>query len=83
MQIIKNHVNKDGSGSHARYSSGMWTCLAAVVCLFFGSAIVLFTCFGARRKSRATKTTADGPYEYAGNGYSGTHAAKKKRFGIF
>jgi len=29
--IIKKHVNKDGSGSHAYYSVGMWTCLAAFV----------------------------------------------------
>src|SRR6187402_1155146 len=43
--IIKNHVNKDGSGSHAYYSVGMWTVLAAMICLFFATFIVLFTCF--------------------------------------
>jgi hypothetical protein len=50
LQVIKNHVNKDGSGSHAVYSVGMWTCLAAMVLLFLGAIIVFFTCCTRRRK---------------------------------
>jgi len=48
--VIKNHVNSDGSGSHAVYSVGMWTCLAAMVLLFIGAIIVFFTCCTARRR---------------------------------
>ncbi|KAI9853871.1 MAG: hypothetical protein M1830_006620 [Pleopsidium flavum] len=80
--IIKNHVNKDGSGSHAYYSTGMWTILAAMIFLFLGTLIVLFTCFSARKKTRASKTTADTGYEH---GYSNTptRTTRRKRFGIF
>jgi len=61
--IIKDHVNKDGSGSHAFYSVGMWTCLAAMILLFLGMFIVLFTCCSARKERRRgnvanTNTTA-------------------------
>jgi len=56
--IIKNHVNKDGSGSHAFYSVGMWTCLAAMICLFFGAIIVFVTCCTSRRKNRTTTRTS-------------------------
>jgi len=52
--IIKNHVNSDGKGSHAVYSIGMWTCLAAFVLLFFGTIIVFVTCCTRRRKDRST-----------------------------
>jgi hypothetical protein len=55
LQIIKNHVNSDGSGSHAFYSVGMWTCLAAMVLLFFGTIIVFITCCTHSR--RTSKTT--------------------------
>lgn len=93
-QIIKNHVNSDGSGSHAYYSTGMWTCLAAMILLFLGMFIVLFTCFSARKakKSNSYKTTGDayttGDGYQHGNGYNDdatrTHAThtRKKRFGI-
>jgi len=47
--IIKNHVNSDGSGSHAYYSVGMWTCLTAMILLFFGAIIVFITCCTHRR----------------------------------
>jgi hypothetical protein len=61
LQIIKNHVNSDGSGSHAFYSVGMWTCLAAFILLFFGTIIVFFTCCTRRRRDRGlhreTKTS--------------------------
>jgi len=52
--VIKNHVNKDGSGSHAYYSVGMWTTLAAMILLFFGTIIVFFTCCTKRREKRTT-----------------------------
>jgi len=53
--VIKNHVNKDGSGSHAFYSVGMWTTLAAMILLFFGAIIVFFTCCtGRKERSRTT-----------------------------
>jgi len=52
--IIKDHVNSDGSGSHAYYSVGMWTVLAAMILLFFGMIIVFFTCCTERRKNRGT-----------------------------
>jgi len=50
--LIKNHVNGDGSGSHAFYTTGMWTTLAAMVCLFFATFIVLFTCCSSRMHSQ-------------------------------
>lgn len=50
--IIKDHVNKDGSGSHAYYSVGMWTCLAAMIMLLLGTIIVFLTCCSERRKKR-------------------------------
>jgi len=60
--IIKNHVNSDGSGSHAYYSVGMWTTLAAMILLFFGMILVFLTCCTQRRKNRRTRTSADGRY---------------------
>jgi len=53
--IIKQHVNNDGSGSHASYSTGMWTCLVAMILLFFAMFLVLFSCF-KRRKEKRRKT---------------------------
>jgi len=70
--IIKNHVNKDGSGSHAKYSTGMWTILAAMILLFFATFIVLFTCFSSRmhRHDRTTKEA----------GYGGTTTTTRRHF---
>jgi len=59
---IKNHVNSDGSGSHAKYGPAMWTCLAAMVCLFFGMLIVFFTCFSTRMHRRNTSKAAESGY---------------------
>lgn len=72
--IIKNHVNKDGSGSHATYAVGMWTCLVAMVCLFFGMFIVLFTCFSARRHKNDDKISKHGDAGYA----NGTTVHKRR-----
>jgi hypothetical protein len=67
--IIKNHVNGDGSGSHAYFSVGMWTILAAMILLFFGTFIVLFTCFSSRmhRQNHTTKEAG-----YVNNGTTTT-----------
>jgi len=60
--IIKNHVNGDGSGSHAVYSDAMWFVLAAMIALFFGGIFVLLTCLGHRRQRRTYGgTTANAP----------------------
>jgi len=61
--IIKDHVNKDGKGSHAVYSVGMWTVLAAFILLLIGTLIVFVTCCTRRRRERSgtysnTKTTS-------------------------
>ena len=48
VQVLRNHVNSNGNGNHAEYSVGMWTCIAAMASLFFGSVIVLFSCCSAR-----------------------------------
>ena len=55
--IIKRHVNSDGSGSHAYFTVGMWTLLAAMILLFIATFIVLFTCFSSRmhRQNRTSK----------------------------
>lgn len=58
--LIKNHVNGDGSGSHAFYTTGMWTILAAMVCLFFATFIVLFTCCSSRMHSQNRVSKHDG-----------------------
>jgi len=64
--IIKNHVNKDGSGSHAVYSTGIWLILVAMVCLFFGFFIVLFTCFSARRHKHDARLSKNEGYANGG-----------------
>jgi glucan phosphoethanolaminetransferase (alkaline phosphatase superfamily) len=58
--IIKNAVNSDGTGSHAYYSVGMWTILAAMVLLFFATIIIFVSCFRSRRSNRTSKY--DGAY---------------------
>ncbi|MCJ1360484.1 MAG: hypothetical protein MMC33_010489 [Icmadophila ericetorum] len=81
--IIKDHVNSDGSGSHAFYSVGMWTILAAMILLFFGMFIVLFTCFSARKERRrgpSYKTNAD---TYDGVNTTTTRTQRRRRFGLF
>jgi len=75
--IVKNHVNNSGGGSHAYYSTGMWTILAAMICLFFATFIVLFTCFSARMHSRNTTHTT----KVADAGYAnGTTTRRKRHF---
>jgi len=74
--IIKNHINKDGSGSHAYYSVGMWTILAAMICLFFGTFVVLFTCLSSRIHRKDNRASKAGDAGYVGNGTTTT----KRRF---
>ncbi|XMA07864.1 hypothetical protein WAI453_000655 [Rhynchosporium graminicola] len=69
--IIKNHVNDnddDKSGSSAHFSTGMWTCLAAMVALFFGTFLVLFTCCAARREKKRGSPVTHHEKGYIGNG---------------
>jgi len=72
--IIKNHVNGDGTGNKANYSIGMWTILAAMICLFFGMFVVLFTCFSARRHRNDTHISKHGDAGYA----NGTTVHKRR-----
>jgi len=58
--IIKNHVNSDGSGSHAFYGPAMWTCMAAMICLFFGMVIILVTCCSSRMHRNDNKAAESG-----------------------
>jgi len=73
--IIKNHVNgsNDKSGSSAKFGVAIWTLLAAMILLFFGTFIVLFTCFSARRHKNDVRTT-----KHADAGYTTT--THKRRF---
>jgi Na+/serine symporter len=72
--IIKNHVNKDGTGNKAKYSVGMWTILAAMILLFFATFIVLFTCFSARRHKNDNVISKHGDAGYA----NGTTVHKRR-----
>ncbi|CAF9935098.1 hypothetical protein IMSHALPRED_010106 [Imshaugia aleurites] len=80
---VKDHVNSQDKGSHAFYSVGMWTCLAAMVLLFLGMFIVLFTCFSKRKERRSGsggyghKASADGGMGY--DGYATTQSAPRTR----
>ncbi|KDR77417.1 hypothetical protein GALMADRAFT_65751 [Galerina marginata CBS 339.88] len=67
--IVKDHVNKDGSGSHAAFGTGMWTELGAMVALFFGAFLVFCSCCGARRRSnRGMNGSVGEKPAYAGTG---------------
>jgi len=59
--IIRNHVNQDGSGSHATFSTGIWTILAGTIALFLAFFFVLFSCCSARMH-RQRGTSKDGGY---------------------
>ena len=79
--IVKNHVNGDKSGSHARFGNGIWLLLASFLTLFFGMLIVLFTCASARREKKRSGLPKEGGYPADGVGVPGT--PRKKRFGMF
>ena len=79
--IIRHHVNKDKSGSHAHFGGGIWLLVASFVTLFFGILIVLFTCASARReKRRAVAATKNEVYPVAEGSVA---TPRKKRFGVF
>jgi len=77
--IIKDHVNNDGSGSVAFFDVGMWTILAAMILLFFGMFIVLFTCFSARRARK--RGVYDSKYATDGH-HTTTTTTRRRRFGF-
>jgi hypothetical protein len=74
--IIKNKVNNDGSGSHAYYSVGMWTILAAMILLFFATFIVFFTCFSSRMHRNSTRHSKHADAGYA----NGTTTTTRRHF---
>jgi len=69
--IIKRHVNSDGSKSYAHFSTGMWTLVVAMICLFLATFIVLFTCCSSRmhRQNHVSK--------HAENGYGTTTTRRR------
>lgn len=73
--IIKSHVNDDGSGSHANFSVGMWTLVAAMVCLFFGTLVVFFTCCSSRMHRQNHVST-----KHAENGYANGTTVTRRHF---
>lgn len=73
--IIKNKVNSDGSGSHAYYSVGMWTILAAMILLFFATFIVFFTCFSARMHRNSARHS-----KHSDAGYANGTTTRRRRF---
>lgn len=72
--IIKNNVNKDGTGSHAKFGVGMWTVLAAMILLFFATFLVFFTCLSKRKHRHDTKVTKHEA------GYANGTTTTKRRF---
>ena len=58
--IVKDQVNKRSNGDKAVYSTGMWTILVAMICLFFATFVVLFTCCSARRHKKAERDYSNG-----------------------
>ena len=75
--IVRNHVNKDGTGSHAYYSVGMWTVLAAMVCLLLATIVVLFTCCSSRMHKKHERQARVSKHEA---GYVGTQRTTKRHF---
>jgi len=75
--IIKHHVNRDRSGSHAYFGSGIWMLLAAFVLLFFGMLIVFITCCSAHREKKKLERND----QYPATDLTGA-PKRKKKFGI-
>lgn len=72
--IIKNHINDDDSGSKASFHTGMWTLLAAMVCLFLGTLVVFFTCCSSRMHRQKHVSTKQE------TGYAHTSQPRKRHF---
>jgi hypothetical protein len=64
--MLKRHINRDGSGSHAKYGNAMWSLVAAVVCLFLGTFVVLGTCCSARMHKQDTGKNIEEEYAQGG-----------------
>ncbi|KAG9228654.1 SUR7/PalI family-domain-containing protein [Amylocarpus encephaloides] len=61
--IIKKHINDDSNDGHASFSAGMWTLVAAMVCLFLGTIVVFLTCCSSRmHRQRHSSKHAEGGY---------------------
>jgi len=71
--VIKNNVNRDGSGSHAYYGVGQWLLLAATLALLFGSVITFCSCCTSRNSRKSAKYNGD---KYNGNGVATTGRRK-------
>jgi len=73
--VIKNNVNRDGTGSHATYGTAMWLVLAATVALFIGAIIVFCSCCATRNKRRHSKSA------YADGGAAPVAPGRRRWFG--
>lgn len=76
---IRDHINnhkEDTSGSHAKFSTAIWTEIAAMCCLFLGTFVVLFTCFSSRRHKKAARNSKVADAGYA----NGTTTTTKRHF---
>ncbi|TEY44890.1 hypothetical protein BOTCAL_0342g00140 [Botryotinia calthae] len=72
--IIKNHVNGDGSGSHAYFSVGIWCILAAMIAGFLGAVVVFVTCLSKRMHKKQARSAV------AEKGYVGGVRPAKRHF---
>jgi Na+/H+-dicarboxylate symporter len=72
--IVKNNVNKDGTGSSAKFGPGIWTLLAAMILLFFATFIVLFSCCSSRRHRNDVGNTKEAGY------VGGTTTTRRRHF---
>jgi len=73
--IIKSHINDDGSGSHADFSTGMWTLVTAMIILFFGTIVVFFTCCSSKMH-RQNHTSS----KHAESGYANGTTVTRRHF---
>jgi len=60
--LVKKHANDEGNGSKANFAVGMWTLVAAMICLFFACIVVLLTCCSSRmhRQNHTSKHAESG-----------------------
>jgi glucan phosphoethanolaminetransferase (alkaline phosphatase superfamily) len=72
--VIKNNVNRDGTGSHAYYGVAQWLLLAATLALLLGSIIVFCSCCSTRNSHKTSKYRGD---TYNGNGVGATGGRRK------
>jgi uncharacterized membrane protein len=61
--IVRYNVNTDFTDSVANYSAGMWTMVVAMICLFFATFIVFFSCCSTHMHRRSDRNSkADSTY---------------------